>query len=465
MAVIEEIEELKRLVALLLQKIEALEAENAVLKEENAQLQARLGLNSTNSHQPPSTDGLRHKPAFARQTGKKSGGQPGHPGHTLTMSKHPDEVIVHHASHCPCCQQVFRLQDVVSIAEKRQVFDLPAPRVLVTEHQIGVVHCCGHSYRGTFPEAVTAPIQYGVHLSAMSSLLNTDFRLPFEKISRLFYDLYGCPYNESTAIRANEKLYAALAPVEEEIKKRIKQSPVVHFDETGMRVAGQLHWFHTACTSTFCYLFVHPKRGKQALNQPQSLLPGFQNWAIHDGWASYFAFTDCQHALCNAHIIRELTYLIEQGSRWAAEMRALLLELYQVSEKGRQVVDNPSVWIARYQHLCQRAEGQEPQPVPRPRGKPKNSKGRNLLNRLLTYQQSILAFAFVEAVPFTNNRAEQAIRCLKVKQKVAMSFRKLKGAQVYARLQGFISTCRKQNNNSFQQLVAVLLKQKITFDF
>lgn len=466
----EELQELKALVLRLLQKLEALQVENAALQEENTKLKAenaelrrRLGMDSTNSHKPPSSEGLTKKPAIARETGKKSGGQEGHQGNTLKMVDNPDEVIVHHAAQCPCCQKAFSTLDVVFIAQKRQVFDLPQPRLMVTEHQVGVVKCCGHYYLGCFPEAVNAPVQYGLRLSALSSLLSTDYRMPLEKISQLFYDLYGCSYNESTALSANQRLYEALVPVEEDIKAHILQSQVAHFDETGMRVEGKLHWFHTACTALFCYLFVHEKRGGKALTDEQSLLKEFSNWAVHDCWASYFDFTGCRHALCNAHIIRELNNLIEQGSQWAALMHALLFDLYRASEKGSKLVANKPAWVGHYEQICQKAAIEEPEPVQRSRGKPKNSKGRNLLNRLLIHKEAILAFAFEQVVPFTNNRAEQDIRCIKVKQKVAMSFRTFKGAQVYARIQGFVSTCRKQKMNVFQQICAVLNKQKVPF--
>lgn len=455
----DELTELKALVLVLLQKIEVLEKENAALKAENAQLAQRLGMNSNNSDKPPASDGLSKKPtvAIAKQTGKKSGGQQGHTGHSLQMVETPDVILVHHAPYCPCCRKVFSSSQVEEyVREKRQVFDLPEPKLLITEHQLGIISCCGKKHVGVFPPGVTAPASYGVRIAAMSSLLNTDFRLPLKKISQLFEDLYGCSYNESTCSSAHEKLYQGLWPVEQNIKEQILESQAVHFDETGMRVAGQLHWFHTACTDTLCYLFVHKQRGKQALMADASLLKDFTNWAIHDCWKPYFAFKDCKHGLCNAHLLRELTCLQEQGSQWAFLMHQFLFDLYKESQKGTRLVANKDKWIQTYGQICQQADGEEPPPIGKGRGKPKSSKGRNLLNRLVKHQEGVLAFAFVEAVPFTNNRAEQAIRCVKIKQKIAMSFRTCKGSEIYARVQGFVTTCRKQELNVFQQLVAVL---------
>lgn len=447
---------LHQLVKELLSKIAALEAENADLR-------SRLGLNSNNSHKPPSSEGYSKKAALAKSKGKKAGGQKGHQGKSLQMVACPDHVLVHHALSCSCCGKTLTCSDMIGIVEKRQVFDMPTPRLEVSEHQRGVSYCCGLRHLGSFPAHLQAPVQYGKRILALSSVLNNDYRLPFGKISLLFSDLYGYAFNPATVIRANEKLYEQLAPLETHIKERLLASAVVHFDETGMRVAGKLAWFHTACSDSFTYLFVHHKRGRQALSDALSLLKDFTNWAVHDCWSSYFGFDKCAHALCNAHLLRELFALSEQGSKWATQMRDLLLELYQKSEKGTKIVAHKQHWFTKYRLICQIADKQEPPGEKKARGKPKNSKGRNLLNRLLTHQQAVLAFAFVEKVPFTNNLAEQAIRPVKIKQKVAMCLRTFRGAQVYARIQGFISTLRKQGRNILQSVIDVYEGKNIVF--
>jgi transposase len=454
---------LKDLVTRLISRIEDLEAENAKLKSINAELQSRLNQNSGNSNKPPSSDGLGKKPALPQTKGNKSGGQKGHKGKTLLMVSNPDEIVIHHAAYCECCSRLFRREDVEQIMQKRQVFDIPTPRLEVTEHQIGLITCCGQRYKGAFPVGVSQPVQYGSKIKALSVLLNTDYKLPFEKIEQLFADIYDCSFNESTAISANGVCYNNLEVVEAEIKGKILESTSVHFDETGMRVEGKLNWFHTASTVLFTYLFVHSNRGKKALHSAESLIKDFKNWAIHDCWSSYFEFKDCNHALCNAHILRELEGLIENGSKWACEMKELLFNLYNLSHKGTQILSDKVDWYQKYQHICRHADQEEPLPINGKRGKPKNSKGRNLLNRLVEHQDGILAFAFIEHIPFTNNQAERDIRCLKTKQKVATSFRTFKGAQNFARIQSFVSSLRKQNMNVFQNLIAVLNQQKVVF--
>lgn len=221
--------------------------------------------------------------------------------------------------------------------------------------------------------------------------------------------------------------------------------------------------FHSASTALFTYLFVHTHRGKEALQSAKSLIKDFKNWAVHDCWASYFDFSECSHALCNAHLIRELQALIENGSQWATQMQNLLFDLYNESQKGTSVVENKPSWAEKYQAICLQAEIEEPPSIKSKRGKPKNSKGRNLLNRLVKYQNGVLAFAFEQAIPFTNNQAERDIRCLKTKQKVATSFRTVYGAENYARIQSFVSTLRKHEMNVFQNLINIFNNQAISF--
>ena len=454
---------LKDLVVKLLTRIELLEAENTELRLENAELRSRLSQNSNNSHQPPSSDGLKKKPAFSQSQGKKTGGQIGHQGKTLSMVSNPDHILVHHAPCCECCSKVFTVADVSSILKKRQVFDIPVPRLEVIEHQIGIVTCCGHVYKGSFPSMVNQPVQYGSKIKALSVLLNTDYKIPFEKIEQLLGDLYNCTFNESTAISANTTCFDALEGIQTHIKAQILNSLVAHFDETGMRVAGKLHWFHTASTTLFTYLFVHAKRGKEALQSSHSLLNDFKNWAVHDCWKSYFDFTDCSHALCNAHILRELEALKENKSIWAVQMKDLLIELFHLSQKATIIVPNKDIWLQKYLKICQNADTEEPPPIKGKKGKPKNSKGRNLLNRLVEHQDGVLAFAFTQIVPFTNNQAERDIRSLKTKQKVATSFRTFKGAENHARIQSFVSTLRKHQMNVFQNLIDIFNQKQVVF--
>lgn len=447
----------------------SLQAENTTLKATIAQLQARLNQNSTNSRKPPATDGLAKKavikPAFNNQTDRKVGGQKGHPGKTLRFVELPHTICQHCPDHCQECGLL--LTDTPTLIEGRQVFDLPAPKLLVEEHQLLQRRCsCGCLQRGNFPALVNAPVQYGPRIHAQSILLNIDYKLPFAKVTRLWADVTGYSYNPATLTQAQAMLSARLVPIETTIKADLEAAPVCHFDETGIRVGGKLHWLHVACTSLYTYLFIHPNRGQTALKSPQSIFENCTNWLVHDCWSSYFAAGKGRHALCGAHLLRELAGQLEAGRDWAKPLSDYLLALYQVSPHGPLPANERRSWLEAYRHLCQQGLSQEPPPLlfynkaGQARNKrPKQSKGRNLLNRLVAHEGAVLAFAFEAGVPFTNNEAERSLRPAKIKQKVSGGFRTEVGAARYARLTGFIATMRKQEHNVVEQVANVIKGQ------
>lgn len=422
-----------------------LKQENALLKLENAELRSRLGSNSKNSHQPPSKDLFKSKPAFPKSSTGKVGGQKGHKGNTLSQSLSPDEVI--HLGLPSTCSCGCTLSGVPVVKEvKRQVFGLPEPKLQVKEYVQSEAKCpnCGKGVKVEFPKGVNNHVQYDNSVLAFCSLLSNGCHLSCAQISQLFFDLFGQPLNPATVVAANERCYEALAPSEAAIKAELLRSEVVHFDESGLAVGGKTHWLHVSSTDRFTYLFAHEKRGREAIQSEQSLLPEFHHFAVHDCWASYFQLEHIQHAVCNAHILRELEALIEKESKWAAKMKELLLELYQLSPKGTAIAPNLAPYLVRYKQICQDADKEEPPPIKAAKqGKPKSSKGRNLLNRLRQLQECVLAFAKYEQVPFTNNQAERDIRPAKSKIKIAGCFRKKEGADYFARIQAFISTARK----------------------
>lgn len=428
------------------------------------ELEDRLNKNSQNSNKPPSSDGLKKKnisPAFPRKKGKKTGGQLGHLGKTLEQSDQVDFCKPLLPTHCLCGQTLDITQS--EIIEKRQVFDIPQPRLEITEYQKRRCTCkhCGHTNEGAFPKGVNAYVQYGIGVKSLVVLLNIAFQLPLKKIQTLFIDLFGYSINEKTIIGATQKCYDQLEQSEQVIKQSLLQKLVAHFDETGLRVFGKLHWLHTACNKMFTHLFVHAKRGKAALIDNDSILPLFKNWAIHDCWKSYFDFTNCLHGICGAHILRELTALEENQVQWAKWMKRYLITIYLMSDKGKNKLTEPQQQKALllYNKIWEYADEIEPPPKKSTagRGRPKATKGRNLLIRLNKHQSAVLAFAFHEEVPFTNNQAERDIRPAKTKQKIAGSFRTLEGAKIYARILGFVSTTRKHQFSIFKEL-------KSTFD-
>lgn len=428
-----------------------------VLMQRIEELEHRLEQNSHNSHKPPSSDGLQKKPAFPRSKGGKRGGQTGHKGNTLKMVDRPDRIEECSVQVCSCGADLSSSD--WQVKERRQVFDLPEPKLEITEYRLlqCPCPCCGKEVKGAFPDTVAAPVQYGNGVKALVALLSSGYHLSYQNIQQLFSDLFGHGLNENTMLHANEQCYTGLGSSHQVIRKAIEESAVNHVDETGHRVADKLQWLHVASNADYTYLFSHAKRGKEALQSEGSPLPAMKGHVVHDCWSSYFTFQDCQHALCGAHLLRELTALTERGSQWAGSMHALMLRMYKASDYGKGILKDPLPFLQQYDQICQRGQLEEPMPqvkttgLARP-GRPKKTKGRNLLERFIQHKEAITAFALNKFVPFTNNQAERDLRPAKVKQKVSGCFRTTTGAKRYARIQSFISTARKQGVQVFQQL-------------
>lgn len=460
-------------------RIEELELRNQELELKNQELEFRiialenqLKQNSRNSHKPPSSDGFKRKAAqLNTPKNKQQGGQWGHQGDTLKMVEQADKEYPLEPKACTCG---FDLSDQPKeLIERRQVFELPIPKLEVIEYQQMGCLCpqCGLVQQGSFPAEVAARVQYGTGVKTMAVLLNVVYRLPIKRVKQLFGDLFNQPINESTILSMLKGTNEDLKDVEQQIADHLLQSEVVHVDESGIRCEKKNHWLHVFSTSLFTYLFVHAKRGKKAMNSESSLVQHFTSCLVHDCWQSYFAFDDCLHALCGSHLIRELQALIEQDSKWAQRMRDLLLYAYHLSEKGKGVL-KPGVLKSverQYELICNQADEQEPLPKKNPRGKSKQTKGRNLLDRLREHQDAVLAFAQHQHVPFSNNQAERDIRHVKIKMKISGNFNTLDSAQHYARIYSFVSTLRKHqlafpklNISIFSQLRAVI---NGTFDY
>jgi transposase len=442
----------------------ALRAENALLKEQIrllearlSELEARLNQNSKNSHRPPSTDGFKRPTVSsvlnARDKGKKPpGGQEGHPGSTLSFSEHPDKVVNLQPTVCAGCEADLTLQaqDSTEVMDKRQVFELPKSALEVTEFRRMKHTCtvCGKANVGSYPIEVAAPVQYGDRALAFAVFLSVEYSLPFAKISELFETFLGTRLNESTIQKAVRTCAEGFQSTKEEVKNTLENSPVVHFDETGLRTAGKLAWLHTATNEKACYYFVHPKRGLQALNDEKSILPNFKGVAVHDFWKSYGNFI-CEHVFCNAHTLREWL-AIKENDPLNAELADKFIRLL-VSGYKKEIP--PDKVEEEYQKLLEIGLAQNPEQkrLTHKRGKTAQSKARNLLLRFQNYQKGILAF--LRGFPFTNNLAERALRMIKTKLKVAGCFRTFEGAEYYACIKTMLETAKKLNINPFEALM------------
>ncbi len=441
----------------LLAVIADLQTQVVALQARVKELEDRLALDSHNSSKPPSSDSGRPHPRSLRQpSGKRPGGQPGHPGHTLRLSETPDRVIEHRPSHCGACGMV--LADVAPTgAERRQVVDLPPLTLEVVEHRAQQVPCprCGQMTPGSFPPEVAQPVQYGPRLLGLGVYLVTYQLLPYDRTHQLLGDLFGAAPTSGTVQAAVERCAAGLVEVEGSIKEALRTAQVAHFDESGCYVGGKRFWVHVACTQWLTHYAWHPKRGKEATDAI-GILPQFRGCADHDGWVPYWQYVQCRHALCNAHHLRELTYLVEQQQPWAEAMITLLLtikaEVDAARAAGAASLDTVTKqgFTARYVQIVGEGLALEPSAAkPRPagqRGRRKQSKAKNLLDRLQQHQDAVLAFMHDFRVPFDNNLAERDLRMLKVQQKVSGCFRSDEGATAFCRIRSYLSTLRKQGH-------------------
>ena len=431
----------------------------ATLTAKVAELEGRLALNSRNSSKPPSSGGYGkkgRKPKAAKDADKKqSGGQKGHPGHTLKKTDHPDHVVTCPApSHCADCHLPLPQGQVV---ETRQVFDIPRPRPEVTEYQVIETRCaCGKRHRGDFPASVTGPVQYGPHIKATVVHLTHHHMMPVARTGALTGELLGLPLSDATLLAMQAEANAILTPIVATIGETLKTVPIAHTDETGMHVSGKLYWLHVVATALLTWIGCHAKRGRQAIDA-FGILTEFVGTLVHDGWKTYRDLA-CTHALCNAHHLRELTFVFEEmGQAWANRLITLLTDaLKEVNLIGGPL---PPDRLAYYRSLYTEilAEGDTANPRAPPtgkRGRTKQSKARNLLDRLHLYADDVLRFATDHDVPFSNNVAEQAVRMPKVKQKISGGFRTLAGLESFCTIRSYLATLQKQGINTFDALTS-----------
>jgi transposase len=430
-------------------------------------LEGQLSKTSRNSSKPPSGDGFgKRTQSQRRKSDKSSGGQPGHPGSTLQWSNEVDWVERHPVSDCSGCGA--SLSDVaVEAILQRQVFDIPAIELMVTEHQVEVKCCpdCGQQNQGRFPAEASNVVQYGPRLKAMMVYLMEAQLLPSERSCQLLSDLLGVQVSEGTLYTTRAQCFEQLEPIEQAIQETLVNSKVAHFDETGMRVNGRLWWLHVACTNGLTYYFVHPKRGQAAMDE-MAILPEFTGKAIHDGWKSYAGY-GCEHFLCNAHHLRELQFILERyGQGWAYQMSVLLVtilcQVQAAKAQGQSRLDPEQLqaFEARYAAILEQGFAANPIPEPPPdapkkRGRPKRSPPQNLLERLRSQQASVLGFMYDFEVPFDNNQAERDLRMMKLKQKISGCFRSEDGAGMFCRIRGYLSTLRKQGRNILDALIGL----------
>lgn len=407
----------------------------------------QLGLDSSNSSKPPSSDDLKKKKKKPKPKGKKKsrGGQNGHKGTTLTPVETPDHVkdILIDRSTLPkgnYTESGFESRQVVEVIMTSAITEWRA-QVLVDQH--------GKRFVATFPKGITRPIQYGSSVKGNSVYLSQFQLIPIARVQAQFSDQYAISLSTGSISNFNQEAYERLEFFEKVAKDELCKAAQAHADETGINVDGKRIWLHSMSTSLWTFFAPHSKRGCEAMNAI-GIIPSFSGVLCHDHWKPYYKY-ECTHALCNAHHLRELTCAHEQDEqKWAKDMGVLLVKMKNAVDKAGGALSESSYWRWRkkYRDLIRKAELECPPPketFPKKRGRLKRSKSRNLLERLRDYEQDVLRFIQNEDVPFTNNQGERDIRMTKVQQKISGCFRSIEGAKVFCRVRSYISTCKKND--------------------
>jgi transposase len=444
--------------------IHLLQEQNNLLKEKYSRLEKRfkaleskLAKNSSNSSKPPSSDGNNAKKkkspkkttSSKKKSGKKPGGQAGHKGNHLEMSAHPDEIVTLGVDACGnCCRD---LKNIPPEIEKRQLFEIPEPKIQVIEYQSENKHCkkCDYMTSACFPDEITHKTQYGPRAKSFMVYMNQHQLIPFARASEFFEAIYHHKVSPGTIVNAVSVLATRLNQVENEIKQLLSQSSLVHCDETGVNISGKKQWLHTVGTKQLTHYGIHEKRGVKA-TQDIGILPEFKGTMVHDHWKSYFTYKDCRHALCNAHHLRELRFIYEhQHIKWANKISELLLE---ISGRKNHLIQSGQYFSKKEMTQYSDTYDEILRKASREQAKRGTIDSSNLRKRLINYKESVLLFMWDKDVPFTNNLSEQDIRMEKVKQKISGCFRSIVGGINSCTIRGTISTAKKNKKNVFDTL-------------
>jgi transposase len=434
------------------------------LEAKVASLEVRLNRTSKNSDKPPSSDRLKKPPRQRSKSKRKPGGQKGHRGTTLKFSDKPDKIIHHGLEYCQTCGASLD-QIEGAVVSRRQEIEIPEKPVQIIEHQCLEKQCpgCGCRNRGHWPEHLSGNVQYGRRFKAFCTYLLNYQLLPYERTGELLSTLFGYQPGGGTLQSILDQAYEALEPIEKTIKAAVRAAPVGHGDETSIRVEGQTQWLHVFSTLLYTYYYWSQHRGQKA-HRADGSLPEYRGILMHDAYRSYFGY-GYTHALCNAHLLRELqaVYETDQTQRWALYLLRLL-RLAWTLVKTAQDTDDPHLSdrqrdriVTLFEQIVARADQQNPpaQRQPGQRGRVAQSASRNLIDRLIQHQDAYLRFLTDFRVPFDNNLAERDLRMSKLQQKISGCFRTQEGTDLFCRIRGYISTLRKQGYEILPALVSL----------
>ena len=422
-------------------------------------LVGRVSKNSKNSSIPPSQDTNRKKLSEAKGK-RKPGGQLGREGKNLVPFATPDEIIMVPVDRksLPKGHRYHK----VDVA-KRQVVEFVVSR-LVKEYHLEIVEDeNGKRYTAESPVG-SRPIQYGSSVKATAVYMSMYQLIPYGRVEDYFRDQAHIPVSSGSLCNFNQEAFALLADFETIAKAKLQNAPFLHTDETGINVNSKGHWLHNASNDKWTLFAPHAKRGTEAM-QDIGILPNFKGTMIHDGWPAYFTYTECKHALCNAHHLRELQAAVEAepSHHWAQELKDLLCTINDAVQQKGGVLPAEAADIYRdyYRAILAKGDTECPPPpdppadAPKKRGRIKKTKERNLLERLRNYETETLRFMTDQDIPFTNNRGENDIRMTKVQQKISGCFKSIEGAQIFCRVRSYLLSAQKHNISATDALTTL----------
>ena len=440
------------------------------LQQTNKELEEKKNKNSKNSSKPPSSDGYSKKPkSLRKKTNKKQGGQKGHDGVSLSQQK-PDKTIGCMPSKCQKCPQHDECMESAQVTERRQVIDAVIKTEVVQYEKCRVVNCPRHGWTrdGQFPEGVNGPVQYGENLQALVVSLNTVGAVSISRTHEILSNVFSVPLSEATIKSMVSRCAKRLGCAISEIAAHLTNSDVCNADETGVRVDKKLHWAHVLCNGSYTLININPKRGWAAMEDIGYLLE-FHGILIHDCWAPYWKHPgDITHALCCAHLLRELTGIEENHPEytWPTKFKGILLEMKKARDlKACEGHMELSPYYQRkfsrlYDETIETAYSETPIPEPKPgkkKGRRKRGKVLSLVDRLKEYKESVCLFIKNFAVSFDNNQAERDLRMTKAKTKISGCFRTLEGAQEYLDIMSYTSTAKKLGFNAYTAIKNAIL--------
>jgi transposase len=421
---------------------------------------------------PPSSDSPKHK-AEATKTraewraeakakrrddvDRRRGKQPGAPGKNLEMKAVPDKIVPHVPTSCSSCGEDLSAADEEGF-ERRQVFDTPDPIILSTEHRSIRKRCrCGKLNAGTFPKEATAPASYGPNVRAAALYLLFGQHLSVERTADAMSTMLGAHVSTGFVASLANEAAGGLTSFIDEMRRRLIASPLVHVDETSDQVRTDKWWFHVVSNELYTYLFASPTRAKSAPDEA-GVLPEFAGVMVHDRLAMYFKYDKATHAICLAHILRELEPIgIGWDQGWANDMTALLTEMNSAAHDARDTgatrLSPPllKTFLARYDTIV--GQGLLANPAPRNRKRDYlEGKSYNLVAALKKLKPEATRFATDLRVPMTNNLAERDVRMLKLHSKISSCFQSDDGARNFATIRSYISTARKHGVNALDAL-------------